>query len=239
MKYTIVSIILLISNFSISAQPKTQIKEQIQKYSVGGLTIKISSPDSSFIIADSLSLEAMKELSVPPENRLITAFILKEESNYSSTNDVNNRWTKYGMVEVVRKFENINCKESDFKEVIANINQYAQFSSSEITEAENKFNRKMDSLDIENMQIKIGELKDLGCFFSKKDIYGTGSIGIINYGNNSYKLCGVSIIIRVKNRLIILYLYAEYKNIETINWIRKVGQSWSENILKVNSIQKK
>jgi hypothetical protein len=238
MKYTIVSLILLISTFSISAQPKTHNKVQVQKYSVGGLTIKIPCPDSTFIKADSLSLEAMKELAVPPESRLITAFVLKEESNFTSTNDVNNRWTKYGMVEIVRKCENINIKESDFKEVIASMNQYKQLPATEIMEAENKFNRKMDSLDIENMQIKIGELKDLGCFFSKKDIYGRGLISVINYGNNAYKLCGVTIVIRVKNRLIILYLNAEYKNIDTINWIRKVGQSWSENILKVNTIQK-
>jgi len=40
---------------------------------------------------------------------------------------------------------------------------------------------------------------------------------------------------RVKERLIFVYLYAEYKDEESIVWLRRTTEAWCDEILKLNS----
>ena len=41
-------------------------------------------------------------------------------------------------------------------------------------------------------------------------------------------------ILRVKKKLLFVYLNAEYKNENTIRWLRKATEQWSDAVLQTN-----
>ena len=48
------------------------------------------------------------------------------------------------------------------------------------------------------------------------------------------KMCMGCALMRVKNRLLFVYLYSEYKDEDTIKLLRKATEDWADAILKAN-----
>ena len=74
----------------------------------------------------------------------------------------------------------------------------------------------------------------LGSLFSKQDSYGFGMVMPVAMGGQKKKMVVSAIAMRIKQRLLFLYLCAEYKNEETIKWIRKVSEDCADAILNAN-----
>ena len=75
----------------------------------------------------------------------------------------------------------------------------------------------------------------LGRLFSKRDAYGIGMIMPLSMGGINMKMGMGIALMRVKQRLLFVYLYAEYKNEDTVKWLRKTTDDWADAILKANN----
>jgi len=128
----------------------------------------------------------------------------------------------------------MDCEVTDFKKVVDGTKEAFSDATSITKESEEEFNRRMKSLDLTNMQVKLGQPTQLGVFFSKQDILGLGMIMGYEMGGSTIKMGATIILMRVKKRLLFIYLYAEYINDETIKWLRNEGEKWSDEILKAN-----
>jgi len=218
-----------------NAQTMNNAITKIQSYKAGGVPILIPCPNTDLVEVGSDNREGMNVF-VPENNRLLCAFVLKEDLSLLFTDESKNIMSKYALVEVPRGGENMSCEQSDFKIVIDGIKEsFNDALPSVMNESEDILNSRLKSLDIDNLNVKIGQPISLGCFFQKNDIYGLGMLMEVNMGGVDTKMGAAIILLRVKKRLLFVYLYAEYKNDETIKWLRTVGEKWSGEILKANT----
>jgi hypothetical protein len=207
-----------------------------QSFKAGGVSIKIPVPDTSFVEVGYDNRVSM-EILVPENNRLICAFVLNDDLPVLFKDGNDHTMSRYAMVEVPRRGENLDCETNDFKQVVDGAKEsFGNAINSVTKESEDEFNRRMKSLDLADMQVKMDQPTQLGCFFSKQDIIGLGMLMGYETGGSIVKMGVTVILMRVKNRLLYVYLYAEYKNDNTITWLRKMGEKWGDQILKANKL---
>ena len=202
----------------------------VESFKAGGTPVAIPSPTAEMSEVGYDNREIM-EVSVAPENRLIAAFVPTEDlPKFTKGLD---ELTRYAMVQVPRRGEYMDCGASDFKEVTDGLKEaFGDVMSSSMKEAEDEIKRRMKSLDLD--EVSLGKPIQLGCLFSKQDAYGFAMVVPVAMGGQNMKMACGAVLMRVKQRLLFVYLYAEYKNDETIKWIRKATEDWADAILKAN-----
>ena len=230
-KLIFISVILIFTSELSYCQSSDVVKIQTKSFTTGGTSIKIPPPANEFTYLGYENREIV-ELFIPESNRLICAFVLSSE--LSGLTDDDATMSKYSLVEVPRGGEYTNFKPSDFKEVVDASKEVFDEINSIIAESEEEFNNRMKSLDVSNLKLKLGEPIMLGTFFSRQDAYGLGMIMSVEMDGDFWKMGALIILMRVKERLLFVYLYAEYENEDTLKWLREVGEKWSDEILKVN-----
>lgn len=235
-KKIIFGIVVVAFSMVCKAQSSNDDKAKTLSFIAGGVSIKIPIPDTTFVEVGYENRESMY-IFVPQDNRLLGAFVLKSDLPYLFKGDNTSLMSRYALVEVPRGAENMDCEAGDFLEVCDGLKETLGNNISSVTqESEDAFNSRMKSLDLANMQIKLGQPTQLGCLFSKQDIFGLGLVMAYDLGGSTYKMGMTVILMRVKKRLLFVYLYAEYKNDETIMWLRRVGEKWSDEILMSNKL---
>jgi hypothetical protein len=208
--------------------------KQSESFKAGGVPISIPPPTTQFVEAG-IDNRKLMEVFVAPNNRLLCAFVLANDLPRLSKGGDDFVISKYAMAQVPRRGENMDCEASDFKKVTDGAKAtFGDVVTSSVKEAEEEFNRRMKSLNLDEAKVSIGQPTLLGCLFSKPDMYGFGMITAVSMGGHTTKLGGGAALIRVKKRLLFLYLYAEYKNEDTIKWLRKTTEEWSDAVLKSN-----
>lgn len=105
----------------------------------------------------------------------------------------------------------MDCGASDFKEVTDEAKkEFGDVMSSSMREAKEEFSSRMKSLDLEEATVSHSKPIQLGCLFSKQDAYGFGMIIPLSIGGENMKMGMGSALIRVKQRLLFVYLYSGY-----------------------------
>jgi hypothetical protein len=233
MKYCILFLFLM-SLAGVCSALDSKNNQGKAEFIVGGVTINIPAPDTIFAEAGDQN-RAVLEVYVPQSNKLICAYVLKDhlETLFKDNNTV--ALTR-SLVEVPRAAENMDCGESDFEDVVNEVKKSFGDMSETMRGSENELNSRLKSLDMANRQIKIGQPEQLGCFFSKQDRAGFGMVTAYAIGDKTIKM-GITIMtVRVKKRLLFIYLYSQYIDDESIIWLRNTGEKWSEEILKANNL---
>jgi hypothetical protein len=232
LKKLTILVVLLIA-ISHIAEAAASNSGSVQSFKAGGVAISIPSPSRGFVEAG--DRRSLMELFVPQTNRLLSAYMTPEDLARLNKGGDNTLLSKYGLVEVARRAEFMDCGANDFKEVINGAKEaMGDVSSTSVKDTEEEFNRRMKALDIPNARVSIGKPLMLGTLFSKPDEYGFGMITEYAMSGNNVKVVAGCAMLRVKNRLLFAYLYAEYKDEDTIKWIRKTTEEWSDAILKAN-----
>ncbi len=208
-------------------------KAKTQSFIAGGVSIKIPIPDITFVEVGNDN-RVLMDVIVPQNNRLLCAFVLTNDLPRLFKDGNSNIISKYAMVQVPRRGENMDCEVSDFAQVVDGAKESFSDATPIAKLSEEEFNRRIKSLDISNLQVKLGQPTQLGIFFSKQDIIGLGMLMGYEMGGITIKMGMTIILMRVKKRLLFIYLYAEYKNDETIKWLHNIGEKWSDEILKAN-----
>jgi hypothetical protein len=176
--------------------------------------------------------ERMEKVLVLPEYRLVSAFLLSSDIQRLNKHD-NPLMSRYAMVQVSRQSEDKDCSPLEFQEGIRHIKESAGETDSKSAEdAEKERNMKLKSMGAEG--IELDAPVQLGSLFSKEDAYGSGWLASFKQGSNSAKFSVGIVYLRVKNRLLYMYLYAEYKDEGTIKWLRDTMEKWADSMLKAN-----
>lgn len=177
---------------------------------------------------------------VPPFNRLIAAFVLPDDLD-----KIRNGSRKIppvgSIVSVSRQYEFTEIDESGFKAIVdsvsksfdSNLNLYAN-------ENQEEFEHRMKSLGLENLKITIDKPVSLGSLFSNQSSAGFGTILQVSAVEtssqkeaSSKKMLSVCFV-HVKSRVLFAYVFADYKDIETVKWLRKTSEEWADAILSAN-----
>ncbi|MBX9735045.1 MAG: hypothetical protein K2X37_13385 [Chitinophagaceae bacterium] len=235
-KISLVIFLIIVSALS-NAQTLNEKLPTVQSFVVGGVSIKIPVFDTTMIEVGKENRKNM-EIFVPPDNRLISAYIVKTDLHILFTGDTTKMISKYALVEIPRGIESIDCDANGFNSVVKGvIESFGDKFSTLFKESEDEFNRRIKSLKLSKLESKMGEPIRLGCLFSKQDIIGFGTLASHEMGDSSIKMAMVFSLIRVKKRVLFIYLYTQFKDNETINWLRKIGEKWSDEILKINNVK--
>ncbi len=203
----------------------------VPTYRAGGTPLVIPPPAGDMVEVCSDN-RAKFEVFVPDSNRLLAAFVLSED--LPNIRNKNVSLSRYALVELPRSSEYTDFKASDFKEMADSASkEFGAVVNSSLKESEDEINRKIKALN-EDANVKLDHSVPLGSFFSKQDAYGCGLLMAVSMnGNNTNMIAGI-ILIRVKNRVVFAYLYSNYKDQESVNWVRKASEDWADAILKAN-----
>ena len=207
----------------------------VESYKAGGTPIAIPPPTTEMSEVGYDNREFIFEVFVPASNRLIAAFVLTKDLPKLTKGSDDLVISKYAMVQVPRRGEYMDCGASEFKEVTNSAKeQFGDVMSSSMKEAEDEFNRRMKSLHLDEATASFGKPIQLGCLFSKQEAYGFGMIMPLSMAGENIKMGMGVALVRAKQRLLFVYLYAEYKDEETVMWLRKATEDWADAILKTN-----
>jgi hypothetical protein len=206
--------------------------------SVGGVSIKMPLPNAEFVEVGYDNREFM-EVMTPAQNRLICAYVLTNELARLSKRDEDLQMSRYILVQVPRRGESMDCSAANFEEVVSGAKEAFGDKSgtgvdSIFKEAQDEIDRRLKSLDVEG-GISLGKPVQLGSLFTMKDAYSFGMIMPVTVDGKTVKMgCG-GILLRVKSRLLFVYVYSEYKDEKTIHYLGQVAEKWAKDILSANA----
>jgi hypothetical protein len=203
-------------------------QSQNQFINVGGVSIKIPLIDSNFVEVGITNRKSMEFL-IPKTNKLLSAYVLAKDFPYLLTGSNNENYlSKYIMIEVEKTLESKYVDSRNFITLVNYIRKNGIFNTDMIKGAEKEINRR------DLTHLKIGQPTPLGCFFSKKDLFGQGTLMAYEENGVTKVKATLLILIHVKTRYIMIFIYSNYKGNETINWLHIVGEKWGDKILKAN-----
>ena len=212
-----------------AAPPKAAAPET---YRAGGKQFALPAPSSDLVEGGPDNRIVMENF-VPDNNRLVAAFATPED--LAALRAGSKKLTKYAMVEVPRKGEFAEFSAGDFKDLADGAAQQIGVAmDSAVSEGEETFNRRMKSLELDNLTVKLDKPVQLGTLFSRSDAIGFGMILPVTVAGTTTRMIAGVIFLRVKNRVLFAYLYGSYKDESSAQWIRKASENWADAILKAN-----
>jgi len=231
-----VSFVLLLASSALTSQNQgsvTPAAAVTPSYRAGGVSIAIPPPENDLVELGNDN-RVLAEVFAPDVNRLLAAFILPEEFQHFK-NGGDTPLSRYSLVEVLRRAEFMDLSEKNFNDATNSIaQQTGTVVNSTVKESEEEINRKVKALSPDDTKITLDKPVMLGRFFSKPNAYGLGMIMPVSKKGGTTKMVTGLILLRVKNRMLFDYVYAAYKDQETVKWVQKTSEDWADAILKAN-----
>ncbi len=199
------------------------------------VNIYVPSPTDKFVEAGYASSGFLWKL-VRDKDQSNGLFVLKGDFNDVmdgvSNGDIEySNLSRYARVQVQDKGTDYDAKT--FQKAVARARKEVGDSvpSSE-EEPKRMLIKRLKALDLKDGKLK--ERTSLGRLFSKPNAYSYAVlIKEKKDGKTFYVLAGFTLI-RVKNKLLSTYIYANYKNKKTLKWLRETSELWSDAIMKAN-----
>jgi len=208
-----------------------------QSYKVGGTPIIIPSPTKEMLEVGYDNREKM-EILVMATNRLIAMYVLADDLPRLTNDDEDLKMSRYAMVQVMRRGEQHEFTSDEFKaftdEMSEQFKDIKGFWDPTMKETEEEFNRRMKALDLNELKMDIGKVKNLGPLFTKKNASCFGMIMPYQMADETINIAMSMTVIRIKKRMVFLYLYSEFEDEKTISWLRNNSEHWVDAILEVN-----
>jgi hypothetical protein len=241
MKKILVNLILLSCVFFTYAQREKTTGEthpnpaESLLMNIGGKIIDFTLPDSNFTEASN-RYNSMFNLFVPANNRLICGYLTKGDMQKLAEGK-DPEMESYILVEVSREAENLDCKPKDFKEVIASIGDVSNIITSSTDGVLKEVNDKLSSMNIQ--EIQLNDPKNLGVIFSKEDAIASGMIYKVRQGESVKTYIASILLMRIKERLVYVYLYKVYLNKTTVKAIVSLTDKYATSLLAANPPEQK
>ena len=244
LRFLCLSLILFAYPRSLWAQdesPATRDEPQSEIHQVGGVAVVVPTPWQDMVELGADRRGFMDQF-VPPTNRLIAGFVNADDASKVGSGVVKAP-PRIAMMSVSREYESTEIREDGFKMIVDNVRkQFDVTAEGYANENEEEFNRRMTALNLDNIKITVGKPISLGCLFSTPNSAGFGTILQVSATNSEEKPTkdhsmqkSLSVLfVRVKNRVLFGYIFADYEGPETVKWLRRVSQDWSDAILAAN-----
>lgn len=235
-RYAALLLMTIAASFPLTAQNNEVASSgtsAVTNFAAGDKQIAIPTPMTGMVEAGS-EKRGVFDIAVPSGNWLLAAYVPMEVlPNLKIGSGINIE--KYALVEIYRQSESIELSESDFTAVIDGAaKQLGTSLDAARKEAEDEFSRKAQNVAPNLSKVDLGEPYSLGVLFSKPETFGYGMIMPVTVNGNTTKMIASIIIMRIKGKLIFVYLYADYKNEETITWMHQITEKWSDAIQDAN-----
>lgn len=207
-------------------------QQKIEEFKAGGTLINIPQP-SSDLVEVGYDVREQMEIFVPASNRLLCGYMKASDIPLFIKGDPNFVLAQYASIQVARVSEYQDCAISDFKELVDYLKgSFNNDIDSIIEESEAEFNNRLKSMDLS--KISIDKPVDLGTLFSKPDIHCIGMLSTYSDGTKSWTLVIATTFIRVRERLLFVYVFNSYENEQTIVLTRTLAEEWADAILAAN-----
>ena len=210
------------------------LSEKYNSYKVGDKEINIPLLSNQFEFIDE-EYNAVMEIFIPPTNELLCGFILKTE-NFIIETGADDPLSYYAMVQYPKQQQYTNISEYDFKTLENEMKQ--MLGNGEYDEyfenSEDLLNNRLDKLDLSNFNVEIGEPVSLGTLIKKKNVYAFGMITPYKIQGNTITKSMLGILIRVKERIIFVYIYDDFNGKGGIEKIVDLGEDFADRILYLN-----
>jgi hypothetical protein len=202
------------------------------EFKAGGTLINIPQPNND-LIEVGYDVREQMEIFVPASNRLLCAYMKASDIPLFMKGDQDFVLAQYTSVQVARVSEYQDCAISDFQELVDYLKgSFNNDMDSIIEESEAEFNNRLKSMDLSN--ISIDKPVDLGILFSKPDIHSIGMLSTYSDGTKNWTLVIATTFIRVRERLLFVYVFNSYENEQTIAMTRSLAEQWADAILAAN-----
>lgn len=200
----------------------------------GGTAIAIPGPGTDFLEVGADKHDYFDN-SVASTNALLCAFVLR---------DTLPRLTKpaggldrYMLVEVSREGQSQDVSPADFDDTVTSVKQQlgdASRMNRTFRETEEQARQKLRKMNASD-DISFGKPVVLGTLFQIKDAYAVGMIVPVTSHGVTSRVLNASVLMRVRNRLLFVYLYADYKDEATYKWVGDTAEGWVRHILAANN----
>ncbi len=236
-RIVVVTTVLSVALTTCAAQdkPETTAKTaETPMYRAGAASVHIPAPTNDLVEMGS-DYRVLMDSFVPASNRLVAAFVLPE-TLAGLKMGTKREPGKYALVEVARRVEFVDLDEDGFKTVVDASNK--QMGGDDVDKiAKNtveEIDRKIAASGMGSGKVALDKVVQLGSFFSKHDAYGFGMMMPMSQdGKTVNMVCGAAIL-RANRRLLLGYVYAEYKDEDTVKQVIKATEEWADAILKAN-----
>ncbi|MBU1043209.1 MAG: hypothetical protein KJ915_02285 [Candidatus Omnitrophica bacterium] len=231
--FIIFSAIVLANAQTEIIDPQVKISEnKLESFKAGGTLINIPQPNAE-LVEVGYDVREMMEIFVPGSNRLLAGYMRASDIPLFVQGAEDFLLNQYASIQIARQGEYQDCKESDFKELV----DYVQGSFEEdidqiMKDSETEFNQKMKSMDL--AKVNIDKPVQLGTLFSKPDAYSMGMISTYSNGTKSWTLIIATTFVRVRERLLFVYLFNTYNNEQDVSAVRATAEKWADAILAAN-----
>jgi hypothetical protein len=200
-------------------------------FRAGRVSVSIPSPTPE-LIEMGPDLRVLMEPLAPAKLRLVAAFI-PSDNLAKLPGPSSATLTKYALVEVPRAAEFLDVDEASFKTVVDGMSQ--QFSSGNLQSTmQTAIDRHF--ADLGAGKLTVDKPTQLGTMFSKQNASGFAMLMPMAVNDKSVTLVAATLVVRVRNRLLFAYLYTQYEDKASVDWVTKTSELWADSILKSNEL---
>lgn len=222
--------IALLPAASLRAQDKTSVPT----YRAGLKSIAIPAPTTDFAEIGP-DYRVLLEPLAPDSNRLIAAFTLPDDAATMRSGGAYSL-KQYALVEVLRRAEFATVAPDLFKQVEdAMATQFGADLNASLKDQQDELNHRLKALNGDSAAtVSLDKPVLLGVLFSKPDACGFGVIMPVSAKGTTIKMAAGIVVMRVQQRLVYAYIYTEYKDEASVQWVRKTAETWADAILAAN-----
>lgn len=168
-------------------------------------------------------------------NRLLAWFVKTEDMKkfLPDNKEVLNR---YMQIQISKEAESRTISASDFSKVAAAVSKQQNVDYAKSMHEANRILKKLATASKDIPEVEISHPKALGTFF--KTDRAVGFLMLMSVSSKDQEkpipvLCGGTIM-RVREKLIFAYVYAEAHDKDAMQWVKSTSKQWAESIIKAN-----
>lgn len=200
---------------------------------IGAIPLVIPVPAEGFVDAGADHLKTM-DVMVVGVNRLLCAFLTPDDYARMLDPKQETVMDRYMLVEVQKTSEDTEFTDEGLEGVRNTLRtQFSEILDKTTKPTQDEVNEKFKKLN--SPQVKLDKPIPLGLFYSGPNAEAYGVVMDVNYaGGTSRRIAMSAMFLKIRSRLVFVYIYSVYKEPATIDWLKQMSEQWAKSILAAN-----
>jgi hypothetical protein len=203
------------------------------EFKAGGVALVLPGLSADFMEVGDKLRTTLFELLTPASNRLLSAYVPSRSLTALNSGKGLGGLDIYAMVEVPRQSEYTDVTPQLFAEVMKGMeSSMGNLDAKTLENVEQELSVRLKSMGAAS--VEIGHPEMLGGLFRKPDAASVAMLVAYKQGERSVTMANGIAFLRVRQRLIFVYLFRKYESPDTVSWLRKNLEPWVDAILAKN-----
>ena len=203
------------------------------EFKAGGVALVLPGPSGDFVEVGDKLRTTLFELLVPASNRLLSGYVSSKSLATLNSAKTQGALDIYAMVEVPRQSEYSDVTPQLFAQVIKSMeSSMGKLDAKTFDNVEQELSARLKSLGAG--PVDVGHPEMVGGRFQKSDAAGFAMLLAFKQGERSVTMANGTAFVRVRQRLLFMYLFRKYESPDTVSWLRKNLEPWVDAILAKN-----